>query len=154
MAESVSPSSIGKAFGFERALDSLGAVLGPAVALLLIPYLPFSKIFLVSAVPAVVCIAVVLLLVREVRKGGPDMGRQMSSFSLTVRSLPKNFRMLLLSVGLFGVANFSNVFFTLRAEQVLQPSLGQTRASELAVLLYVVLNVDLRRRMLSCRVSC
>ena len=44
-------------------------------------------------------------------------------------------------MGLFGIANFSNVFFTLRAEQVLQPSLGQTRASELAVLLYVILNV-------------
>ena len=44
-------------------------------------------------------------------------------------------------MGLFGIANFSNVFFTLRAEQVLQPSLGQTRASELAILLYVILNV-------------
>ncbi len=141
MAESVSPSSIGKAFGFERALDSLGAVVGPAIVLLLIPYLPFSKIFFVSAIPGAVCVAVVLLFVREVRKKGPDLGGRTPSFSLTVRTLPKNFRLLLISVGLFGIANFSNVFFTLRAEQVLQPSLGQTRASELAVLLYVVLNI-------------
>jgi MFS family permease len=142
MTESVSPSSIGKAFGFERALDTLGAVVGPAIALLLIPYLSFSKIFFVSAIPGAVCVAVVFLLVREVRKKESDLkeGRT-PSFSLTVRTLPKNFKLLLISVSLFGIANFSNVFFTLRAEQVLQPSFGQTQASELAVLLYVVLNI-------------
>ncbi len=142
MTDSVSPSSIGKAFGFERALDSLGAVVGPAIVLLLIPYLPFSKIFFVSAIPAAVCVAVLFLLVREVLKKGSDLNKGGTpSFSLMVRALPKNFRLLLISVGLFGIANFSNVFFTLRAEQVLQPSLGQSQATELAVLLYVVLNV-------------
>ncbi len=146
MTESVSPSSVGKAFGFERALDSLGAVIGPAMVLLLIPYLPFSKIFLVSAFPATICIVVVFLLVREAprRNKGSNLQeneRQMLSFWSTIKTLPKEFRLLLTSVGLFGIANFSNIFFTLRAEQVLQPSLGQTRASELAVLLYVILNV-------------
>ena len=146
MTESVSPSSVGKAFGFERALDSLGAVIGPAIVLLLIPYLPFSKIFLVSAIPATICVVVVFLLVREVprRNKGSSLQeneRQILSFWSTIKTLPKEFRLLLISVGLFGIANFSNVFFTLRAEQVLQPSLGQTRASELAVLLYVILNV-------------
>jgi MFS family permease len=146
MAESVSSASIGKAFGLERALDSLGAVIGPAIVLLLIPQLPFSKIFLVSAIPATVCVVVVFLLVREVPrkiKGSnlQELDGQIPSFSSAVKTLPREFKLLLISVGLFGIANFSNVFFTLRAEQVLQPSLGQTRASELAVLLYVVLNV-------------
>ena len=145
ITESVSPSSVGKAFGFERALDSLGAVIGPAIVLLLMPYLPLSKIFLVSAFPATICVVVVFLLVREVprrSKGSNRQGneREIPSFWSTIKTLPKEFRLLLVSVGLFGIANFSNVFFTLRAEQVLQPSLGQTEASELAVLLYVILN--------------
>ena len=122
LAESTSPSTIGKAFGFERALDSSGAVIGPAIALLLIPHLPFSNIFFVSAIPGTVCFMVVFLLVREVprRTKGSSLKeneRPILSFSTTVRTLPKEFRLLLLSVGLFGIANFSNVFFTLRAEQ-------------------------------------
>lgn len=147
MAESATPSSIGKAFGFERALDSLGAVIGPALVLLLIPYAPFSSIFIVSAIPAAVCLGVVISLVREVprrdRQSSPQENERqvLQSFWSTVKTLPIGFRLFLVSVGLFGIANFSNVFFTLRAEQVLQPALGQTRASELAVLLYVILNV-------------
>ncbi len=149
LADSATPSSIGRAFGFERALDSLGAVIGPAVVLLLIPLMSFSQIFFVSAIPAAVCVAVLCLLVREVSRkktvsdhdGKEVAGRVVLSFSETVKGLPKSFRMYLLSVGLFGIANFSNIIFTLRAEQVLQPSLGQTRASELAVLLYVILNL-------------
>jgi MFS family permease len=146
MTESVPASSLGKAFGIERAFDSLGAVIGPAIVLLLIPHLPFSKIFFVSAIPATICVVVVFFLVREVPHTNKGSGlqeneRQLLPFWSTVKNLPREFRFLLISVGLFGIANFSNVFFTLRAEEVLQPSLGQTQASELAVLLYVILNI-------------
>jgi len=145
LADSATPSTIGKAFGFERALDSAGAVIGPAIALLLIPHLPFSKIFLVSSIPGTVCIVTVFLLVREVPRikgnGSSETEKVSLTFWSTVKSLPDQFRLYLVSVGLFGIANFSNVFFTLRAEQVLEPSLGETQASELAVLLYVILNV-------------
>ncbi len=149
MSDSATPSTIGRAFGFERALDSFGAVIGPAIVLLLIPRMSFSDIFFVSAVPAIVCVAAVVFLVKEVPRkrgtsgsGGKEgAGRAMPSFSETIRSLPRRFRLYLVSVGLFGIANFSNVIFTLRAEQVLQPSIGETQASELAVLLYVLLNL-------------
>ncbi len=147
MTQSVSKSSIGKAFGFERALDSFGAVIGPSFVLLLIPHFPFSKIFLFSVIPAVVCLAVLLLFVREAprkSKGAKlqeESKSQVTTFWSTIRSQPREFKIMLISVGLFGIVNFSNVFFTLRAEEVLQPSLGETEASELAVLLYVVLNI-------------
>lgn len=146
MSESVSPSSIGKAFGFERAMDSLGAVIGPAIVLLLIPSISFSGIFFVSVAPAIVCVVVLFLVVREVQTTKGSSGttvseRKILSFWSTAKALPNQFRLYLVSVGMFGIANFSNVFFTLRAEQVLQPSLGQTQASELAVLLYVILNL-------------
>ncbi|MDV3277109.1 MAG: MFS transporter [Nitrososphaerales archaeon] len=145
MVDSVPADSVGKAFGFERTFDTVGAVIGPAIALLLIPYLPYSQIFFVSFVPGVVCIAVVLGMVRDrppgVKRTGRDRGGESISFLSSVRILPREFRLLLVSVGLFGIANFSNVIFTLRAEQVLQPSLGISAASQLAVLLYLLLNV-------------
>ncbi|MDV3244606.1 MAG: MFS transporter [Nitrososphaerales archaeon] len=138
LAESVPPESRGKAFGFQRGMDTIGAVIGPAIALYLIPYLSFSSIFLVSFVPGVISVGVVLTLVREGRR---ERGSPSQSFTSSIRNLPQRFRLFLVSVGLFGLANFSNVIFTLRAEQVLQPSLGAPGASGLAVLLYLVLNI-------------
>lgn len=147
MVESVPAKDLGKAFGFERTGDTVGAIIGPAVALLLIPYLPYSQIFFVSFIPSVLAIAVVFTLVKErpriegsiESKAGWKANPR--SFTDSVRMLPRGFRLFLASVGLFGIANFSNVIFTLRAEQVLQPSLGAVRASEVAVSFYILLNI-------------
>jgi MFS family permease len=145
LVDSIPPGTTGKAFGLERTFDTVGAVIGPAIALFLIPYISLSQIFFVSFIPGVVCMACVVFLVRDVgrRSWGGRTSREGEgrSFFSSVMSLPKNFRVFLLSVGLFGVANFSNVIFTLRAEQVLLPSLGARAASEFAVSLYLVLNV-------------
>ncbi len=138
LTESVPAKSVGRAFGFQRGMDTAGAVIGPAIALLLIPYLPYSSIFFVSFIPGAVCVLVVVTLVREVR------GRkkfEQRSFRSSIGNLPRTFKLFLVGVGLFGIVNFSNVIFTLRAEQVLQPSLGPKEASEFAVLLYVLLNL-------------
>jgi len=138
LADSAPASAVGRAFGFQRAMDTAGAVVGPGIALLLIPYLPYSSIFFVSFIPGVVAFVLVVTLVKEVggkKKLGPR------SFRSSLRDLPKTFKFLLAGVGLFGIANFSNVIFTLRAEQVLQPSLGPKEGSEFAVLLYVLLNL-------------
>jgi MFS family permease len=137
LAESAPVDAVGRAFGFQRAMDTTGAVVGPAIALLLIPYLPYSSIFFVSFIPGAVAFLVVVTLVREV----PGRRGERMSFRSSVRGLPRTFKFLLVGVGLFGVANFSNVIFTLRAEQVLQPSLGPKEGSEFAVLLYVLLNL-------------
>jgi MFS family permease len=145
LVDSIPPGTTGKAFGLERTFDTVGAIIGPAIALFLIPYISLSQIFFVSFIPGVVCMACVVILVRDVgrRAGGGRAGTEgrSPSFFSSVMSLPKNFRVFLLSVGLFGIANFSNVIFTLRAEQVLLPSLGVRAASEFAVSLYLVLNV-------------
>lgn len=138
LTESVPAKSVGKAFGFQRGMDTIGAVVGPAIALLLIPYLPYPSIFFVSFIPGLVSVLVVVTLVREIR------GRkkfEQKSFRSSVGNLPRTFKLFLVGAGLFGIANFSNVIFTLRAEQILQPSLGPKEGSEFAVLLYVLLNL-------------
>src|SRR5207245_7816839 len=68
LVDSVPLGTTGKAFGFERTFDTIGAIIGPAIALLLIPYLPYQQIFFVSLVPAVVCVLVVLTLVKDRRR--------------------------------------------------------------------------------------
>ena len=137
LTDSVPAKSEGKAFGFQRAMDTAGAAIGPAIALLLIPHVSYSSIFFVSFAPGIASVVVVALLVKEV--GGARKATY-HTFRSSLAGLPRRFKLYLAGVGLFGIANFSNVIFTLRAEQVLQPSRGATSASEFAVLLYVILN--------------
>jgi MFS family permease len=146
LVDSVPPGTAGKAFGFQSALDTIGAVIGPAIALLLIPYMPFSQIFFVSFIPGIVCVIVVVTLVKDRVRGDTraknrSLDYKARSFVSSIKILPARFKLFLASAGLFGIANFSNVIFTLRAEQVMQPSLGISRASQIAVSLYLILNV-------------
>ncbi len=138
MSESVIAETRGKAFGFQRSFDTIGAFIGIAIAYLLIPRLPLSSIFFVSVVPGIASVIVVVALVRGKSR---RIVQEHPSFRSSVKGLPRRFRFFLVSVGLFGMVNFSNTIFNLRAFQVLQPSLGLTGASQLAVLFLFVLNV-------------
>ncbi|MDG6905582.1 MAG: MFS transporter [Nitrososphaerota archaeon] len=138
LSESVPQESIGKAFGFQRSFDTIGAIIGVGLALILVPYLSYSRIFFVSFVPGVISVAVVFLLVKDIRR---NLVIKPKSFRSSMAGLPRTFKLFLIPVGLFGIANFSNVLFTLRAQQVLQPVLGLKGADYLAILLYLILNV-------------
>src|SRR5713101_3653691 len=75
LAESVSPEDTGKAFGFHRAGDTLGAILGPLLAVLIIGYLeaapqadpsqPFRVVFLLTLIPGVGSALAFALMVTE-----------------------------------------------------------------------------------------
>ena len=72
IAASSPPESLGRSFGVHRTLDTLGAVLGPLVAFLLLWWLPgdFTAVFLVSFAAALVGLALLLLLVPDLRPAG------------------------------------------------------------------------------------
>jgi MFS family permease len=145
LASSVPAESRGKAFGFERAGDTVGAILGPLIAVALLahfhphaadPSSPFRAIFLLTLVPGLACGIVFSLLVRE----KPIPGSQ-TKFLAAVRQLPKSFRRLLVGVGVFGMGDFSHTLMILAATQLLLPAYGMAHAAEIAALLYVGHNV-------------
>jgi len=116
LAESVSEKVRGRAFGFERAMDSGGAVIGPLVALMLVGWLGLGprSIFLISGLPAALA-AVLILTVPEpvVDNAG---GRSKVRFSL--RGTMPEFKRLLIVIAVFGIANSANAFLILRSEQL------------------------------------
>ncbi|MDG7016286.1 MAG: MFS transporter, partial [Nitrososphaerota archaeon] len=138
MSESVTPETRGKAFGFQRAFDTIGATIGIAIAYLLIPRLPISSIFFITVIPGIVSVVVVVTLVKSKSR---ITRSEHPNFRSAVKGLPRRFRLFLVGVGLFGMVNFSNTIFNLRALQILTPSRGATNAAELAVLLLFVLNL-------------
>jgi MFS family permease len=151
LADSVSSKATGKAFGFERAMDTIGAIIGSALALFFLSFLSYDQIILVSAIPGIAALLVVVLIVREVKKNQAPSSSATSTqgytsptkpgFVESVKTLPKPFKLFLVGVGVFGLGNFANSLFTLRAQQLLAPSVGTMEASAMAVGLYTLLNI-------------
>ncbi|MFY9557510.1 MAG: MFS transporter [Blastocatellia bacterium] len=130
LAETSPEGGRGRAFGFERAMDSAGAVLGPLIGLALVVWagLEARSIFLISAIPATLA-ALMLLAVRERRT---DIVTGSSNIRLSLAGTTREYRRLLIVIGVFGLANSANAFLILRAEQL---GLG-TGATILAYAIY------------------
>ena len=123
------PGQQGLAFGLHRAMDTMGAVIGPLVALLLVQLqVPLRVIFLIAVIPGCVSVLVILWLVKE-HRAEPRRG----AFRLSLPASPA-FRWLLAGSLLFAVGNSSDMFILLRAKD-----LGMGTAA--VILLYVLYNV-------------
>jgi MFS family permease len=144
LAESVDAGVRGRAFGFHRAGDTVGAIMGPLAGIALLSFLPkttldapFRTIFLLSLIPGLAAPLVFAWMVRETRRQPkPDM-----KLAASIRQLPPRFRRFLLAVGLFGCGDFSPTLLTLAAATLLGSAHGPVRAAQLAAVLYVIRNV-------------
>lgn len=134
LAGSVEKKDLGKAFGLHEAMDTAGALIGPATAfLLLATHHGFRTVFAVAIVPGILAFAFFALLTRDPRHGAaparpPDV------------KLPPRFWRLMLPIGVFGFGNFATAFFTLRVAQVLQPEMSAAAATAAAVGFYLAHN--------------
>lgn len=136
ISESASEKDRGKAFGFHRSLDTMGAVLGPLLALFLISHFQnnFRPVFLLAAVPAFVGVLLLVLLVKE-KKKERAVGDASRVFEFKWKKLPPSFKIFLFISVIFAIGNSSDAFLILRAE-----NLGLSAA--LTVLAYVLYNTS------------
>ena len=139
LAADTPPEAYGRAFGFERLMDTLGAIVGPLTALWLLQLTGHSyrKVFLWTLLPGFVAVACFWLLVRE----RPFEAREKKSFLHGLRTLPAAFQRFLLGVGVFGAGDFSHTLLILYATKMLSPRHGMARAASIAVMLYTLHNV-------------
>ncbi|HLZ13743.1 MAG TPA: MFS transporter [Candidatus Acidoferrum sp.] len=132
------PWAYGRAFGLERLMDTVGAIAGPISALWLLEKTghDFRMVFLWTLVPGLVAALAFLLLVRE----RPIERIERKSLLLGLRSLPAEFRKVLLGIGVFGAGDFSHSLLILYASRMLAPQLGLARAATIAIALYMLHN--------------
>jgi MFS family permease len=139
LAADVPPSAYGRAFGLERLMDTIGAIVGPLTALWLLQatHHNYRAVFLWTLVPGMIAVASFWLLVRE----RPIEARKKQSFVTGLRALPGTFRRFLFGVGVFGSGDFSHTLLILYATRMLAPAQGMARAASFAVGLYTLHNV-------------
>jgi len=121
IAESVDPAIRGRAFGFHRAADHAGAVIGPLIAFALLRWeqLPLRTVFLFAALPGVLSVIVLVLGVRETpRDARASTGTKKAGVPSLDASLGRAFWTFLASVLLFTLGNSTDAFLILRANQL------------------------------------
>ncbi|HKI11561.1 MAG TPA: MFS transporter [Candidatus Acidoferrum sp.] len=139
LAADVPPSAYGRAFGFERLMDTVGAIGGPLTALWLLRVMnhAYRTVFFWTLLPGMAAVVCFWLLVRE----RPIGTRKQVSFLTGLRALPGSFRRFLLGVGIFGAGDFSHTLLILYATRMLAPTRGMAWAASVAVGLYTLHNV-------------
>ncbi|HUR46076.1 MAG TPA: MFS transporter [Candidatus Saccharimonadales bacterium] len=139
LAGTVTPETYGRAFGFERMMDTIGAIVGPATAYFFLhafhPH--YSSLFAVTLIPGLLAAGLIAFLVKEKdRKPVAHI-----SFGDRLRMLPAAYRKFLFAVGLFGAGDFAHTLLILLATQRLTPVLGPARAASAAVALCILHSV-------------
>jgi len=122
VADSINAEQRGLAFGFHRAADTGGAVLGLLIAALIIwqsqsnpqglQENTFRTVVLISLIPAVLAVISLALGARDTFKGKTEAAPK-----ITIKGLGKPFLIFLLIVGLFDLGNSSDAFLILRAQE-------------------------------------
>jgi len=112
-----SPENIrGKSFGFHRALDTLGAVFGPLLAILFLAIFNnnIRLVFYIAFIPGLIGIILLLIFVREKKKNALFF----NDLKLKWRDVNPSFKLFLLISIIFSIGNSSDAFLILRAQNL------------------------------------
>jgi MFS family permease len=130
IAESTPLDKRGKAFGFNRALDGLGSIIGALLAFLLFPVFGYHKMFLLAFIPALAAVIVIFFVKEKPKKLSPGNN---VSFKVSFKKLPWNLKFFIAIAAIFSLGHFGYAFLLLKAKAtaVAEPNI---------LLLYVLFN--------------
>lgn len=130
---SYSNGNSGSVFGFHRAMDTLGAAIGPLLALVLLNFYPnnFQLIFLIAFVPSVIAV-VFTLLVKDNEASSKKKSKK--NYLQFWKSAPNEYKQVLVLITAFSLVNSSDVFLILKSQNI-------TQSSSLAIFGYVFYNI-------------
>ena len=117
IADSTDTAHLARAFSFHRSMDTLGAVVGPAIALLLLQLHSnnYKLVFWYSMIPGGIAVLVIIAFIKEKKRSAVDPAKKPK---LTLKDFDWKVKFFILIATLFALGNSSDVFLILRAEQV------------------------------------
>jgi MFS family permease len=143
LAEAAPPRAYGRAYGFERAMDNLGAIAGPLVGVALVALLGVRGAIMVSAVPGLLAAAAVFDAVRHIpARADPPRRPSRGTVGPRVRAVLRGtLGRTMAAIAAFEVGNVAATLLILRATEVLTPGRGDRGAAALALVLYTGYNL-------------
>lgn len=122
IAESSETAYMGRAFSFHRSLDTMGAVIGPALAFFLLGIFSndYRKVFWLSMIPGIIAVLLIIFFITEKKKVFSVKPAERPK--LTMKHFDWRFKSFVLIAGIFAIGNSSDVFLILRAQQIGVPT--------------------------------
>jgi predicted MFS family arabinose efflux permease len=110
----------GAAYGLRQALDSVGALLGPLLAVVLMIWLAndIRTVMWIAVVPAFLAVAVLMIYVREPERPAAEEPIRAPLSAADARRLPARYWFVVILGAVFTLARFSDAFLVLRAQEV------------------------------------
>ena len=138
LADVVPPAAYGRAYGFERAMDNLGAIGGPLLALGLVALVGTRTAILLSVIPGLLAALAILYAIRATRRPAEH---ERQPIRLHLRAvLHGRLGAVFLGISAFEVGNVAATLLILRAVELLTPDHGHDSATQIALGLYVAYN--------------
>ncbi|MEU3228048.1 MFS transporter [Streptomyces sp. NPDC006976] len=139
LADIVPAKAYGRAYGFERMMDNLGAIFGPLLALGLVAWLGVQWAIGLSVIPGVLAAVAIVYAIRHTPK---PTSRDKVPLKIRVRPLLRGeLGRLMAAVAAFETGNVAATLLILRASDLLAPGHGTQSATTLALGLYTAYNM-------------
>ncbi|MBL0358919.1 MAG: MFS transporter [Chitinophagaceae bacterium] len=122
LSDESTPATKATVFGFHRSMDTVGAVIGPAIALLYLYFFPlqYKTLFYLAFIPGLLAIISTLFIREKARDHAPaTQHKKASFFAFTAywKKSPGEYRKLLIGLLLFALFNSSDVFLLLKMKE-------------------------------------
>jgi MFS family permease len=120
LSQNATPETKARVFGFHRSMDTLGAAIGPALALLLFILFPgnYTLIFLLAGIPGLLSVALIFFL-KEEKKPSSTLGKgSFFSFFRYWKIASPQYKKLIIGLLLFALFNSADIFLLLRTKEV------------------------------------
>lgn len=139
LADVVPAHAYGRAYGFERTMDNLGAIGGPLLAIVLVAAVGTRWAIGLSVIPGLLAALAIIYAIRHTAHPKPSARRPLRIVIRPV--LTGRLRPLFAGITAFEIGNVAATLLILRASELLEPRHGQDRATTIALALYVAYNL-------------
>ena len=136
LSQNASKETKARVFGFHRSMDTLGAAIGPAIALILLVFYPgqYVLIFFIAFVPGLISVALIFFL-KEKRQPSSTLGKgAFFSFLNYWKIAPTDYRKLVAGLLFIALFNSSDIFLLLKTKEI-------TGSDQLTVGVYILYNL-------------
>ncbi|MDQ4092807.1 MAG: MFS transporter [Actinomycetota bacterium] len=139
LADVVSADAYGRAYGFERTMDNLGAIVGPLLALGLVSLFSVRTAIVISVIPGLFAAVAIVYAIRQAKL---PKATERNKLRFQLRPVLKGqLGPVMTGFTAFEVGNVAATLLILRATDVLIPGHGTDTATQIGIALYVIYNV-------------
>lgn len=138
LADVVPAEAYGRAYGFERAMDNLGAIIGPLLGIALVALVGVRSAILLSVIPGLLAVAAIVYAIRAATP--PKVARRQPICFQVRPVLRGELGRLIAAIAAFEFGNVAATMLILRAIELLTPGHGRNAAAQIALALYTAYN--------------